>query len=114
MGRLFEILLELVVNGILELVMFVYLKLTSLFVPNKVVSPKEKNKIQNIVTIISVLLTLTLFIGLLFLLPDNPLFHTIGQYMTFIPLSILGIQVVLGIAIIIAKVIKKNSDSKSV
>ena len=108
MGCLFEILIELFINGILELVMFIYLKLTSLFVPNKVVSPKTKNKIQNIVTTISVLLTLTLFIGLLFLLPDEPLFHTIGQYMTFIPLTILGVQVVLGIAIIVVKSIKKK------
>ena len=108
MGCLFEILIELFINGILELVMFIYLKLTSLFVPNNVVSPKTKNKIQNIVITISVLLTLTLFIGLLFLLPDEPLFHTIGQYMTFIPLTILGVQVVLGIAIIVVKSIKKK------
>ena len=56
----------------------------------------------------SVLLILTLFMGLLFLLPDDPLFHTIGQYMTFIPLIILGVQVVLGVTIIVVKLIRKK------
>ena len=108
MGCLFEILIELFINGILELVMFIYLKLASLFVPNKVVSPKTKNKIQNIVTTISLLLTLTLFIGLVFLLPDEPLFRTIGRYMTFIPLTILGVQVLLGVVIVVVKAIRQK------
>ena len=106
MGCLFEIFVEIFVEGILNLVMFVYLKVARILVPSKNVSPEEENKIRNIITTVSVLSVLTLVIGGVFLLPDDALFNTIGKYMTFIPLSFIGLQVVLSIIVIIVKLLK--------
>ena len=106
MGCLFEIFVEIFIEGILNLVMFVYLKVAHVLVPYKDISPKVENKIRNIITIVSVLLVLTLFIGVVFLLPDDAIFNTIGKYMTFIPLSVIGFQVVLSIVVIIVKLLK--------
>ena len=107
MGCLFEIFIEIFIEGILNLVMFVYLKVAHILVPNKDISPKTENRIRNMITIISVLLVLTLFIGVIILLPDDAIFNTIGKYMTFIPLSIIGLQVVLSIVVMIAKLVKR-------
>mgnify|MGYP003307475438 CR=1 FL=1 len=48
MGCLFEIFIEIFIEGILNLVMFVYLKVAHVLVPNKDISPKAENRIRNI------------------------------------------------------------------
>jgi hypothetical protein len=106
MGCLFEMFFEILIEGILNLFMFVYLKVAHVFVPNKIISPKTENKIKNIITTVSVLLVLTLFIGVIFLLPDDVMFNTIGKYMTSISLSIIGLQVVLSIVVMIVKLVE--------
>ena len=106
MGCLFEIFVEILIEGILNLVMFIYLELAHVLVPNKKITEKAENKARNIITTISVLLVLSLFIGLIFLLSDDTTFNAIGKYMTFIPLSILGLQVVLSIVVMIVKLVK--------
>ena len=108
MGCLFELFMEIFIEGILNLVMFVYLKAAHILVPNKVISPKVENKIRNIITTVSVLLVLSLFIGLIFLLLDGAAFNAIGKYMTFIPLSIIGLQIVLSIIVMIVKLLKRH------
>ena len=107
MGCLFEMFIEIFIEGILNLVMFIYLKLAHMLVPNKKIPKKTETKVRNIITIVSVLLVLSLFIGLIFLLPDDAVFNAIGKYMTFIPLSIIGLQVVLSIIVMIAKLVKR-------
>ena len=107
MGCLFEIFIEIFIEGILNLVMFIYLKLAHMLVANKKNSEKTETKVRNIITIVSVLLVLSLFIGLIFLLTDDAAFNAIGKYMTFIPLSIIGLQVVLSIVVMIAKLVKR-------
>ena len=107
MGCLFEIFIEIFIEGILNLVMFIYLKLAHMLVPNKKIPKKTETKVQNIITIVSVLLVLSLFIGLIFLLTDDTAFNAIGKYMTFIPLSIIGLQVVLSIVVMIAKLVTR-------
>ena len=107
MGCLFEIFIEIFIEGILNLVMFIYLKLAHMLVPNKKFSEKTETKVRNIITIVSLLLVLSLFIGLIFLLPDDAALNAIGKYMTFIPLSIIGLQVVLSIVVMIAKLVKR-------
>ena len=107
MGCLFEIFIEIFIEGILNLVMFIYLKLAHMLVPNKQISKKTETKVRNIITIVSVLLVLSLLIGLIFLLTDDAAFNAIGKYMTFIPLSIIGLQVVLSIVVMIAKLVKR-------
>ena len=107
MSCLFEIFIEIFIEGILNLVMFIYLKLAHMLVPNKKISKKTETKVRNIITIVSVLLVLSLFIGLTLLLPDDAALNAIGKYMTFIPLSIIGLQVVLSIVVMIAKLVKR-------
>ena len=97
MGCLFDIFIEIFIEGILNLVMFIYLKLAYMLVPNKKISEKTETKVLNIITIVSVLLVLSLLIGLIFLLTDDAAFNAIGKYMTFIPLSIIGLQVSLSL-----------------
>ena len=108
MGCLFEVFVEMFIEGIVYLVMFVYLKVAYVLVPSKEISPKVENKIRNIITTVSVLLALTLFIGVILLLPGDSIFNTIGKYMTFISLSVLGLQVVLSIVIMIVKLLKHH------
>ena len=104
MSCLIELFLEIFIEGILSLVMSACLKLVHVFVPSKEITPKMKEKIKNTITTISVLLILILFIGVIFLLPpDDTNLNTIGKYMTIIPLSIIGLQIVLGIIITIVK-----------
>ena len=87
---------------------YVYLFEISPYVSSKQKnSEKTETKVRNIITIVSVLLVLSLFIGLIFLLPDDAAFNAIGKYMTFIPLSIIGLQVVLSIVVMIAKLVKR-------
>ena len=107
MGCLFEIFIEIFIEGILNLVMFIYLKLAHMLVPNKKISEKTETKVRNIITIVSVLLVLSLFIGLIFLFSDDAALNAIGKYMTFIPLSIIGLQVVLSIVVMIVKLVKR-------
>ena len=108
MGCLFEIFLQIFVEGTLGLFMFVYLKLAHILVPDKVITEKAEQKIKNVITTISVLLVLVLFIGFLFLLPNNKIFNAIGKYMVFIPLVIIGLQIVLGIIVTIAKIVERR------
>ena len=76
--------------------MSVYLKLSSSLIPpfqSKII----KTKIKNTITTISAFEVLFLFLGILFLLPDDPTFNIIGKFMTFIPLSIIALQLIIGI-----------------
>ena len=107
MGCLFEIFIEIFIEGILNLVMFIYLKLAHMLVPNKKIPKKTETKVRNIITIVSVLLVISLVIGLTFLLQDDAAVNAIGKYMTFIPLSIIGLQVVLSIVVMIEKLVKR-------
>ena len=108
MGCLFEIFIEIFIEGILNLVMFIYLKLAHMLVPNKKISEKTETKVRNIITIVSLLLLVSLSIGLAFLAPDDTTVNAIGKYMTFIPLSIIGLQVVLSIIVMIVKLVKHH------
>ncbi len=104
MGCLIELFLEIFIEGTLSLVMSAYLKLAHIFVPNKEIPPKMKENIKNTITTISALLILILFLGVIFLLPpNNTKLHMIGKHMTIIPLSIIGLQIVLGIIVTIAR-----------
>ena len=108
MGCIFEMFAEMLIEGILNLVIFVYLKLAHALVPNKKITQKTKSKIKNVITTISALWVLTLFYGVMFLLSDDATFNAIGKYMTFIPLSIIGLQVLLSIVVMIIKLIKRH------
>ena len=50
---------------------------------------------------------LPFIIGFLLIIQDDPFFKNIGKYMTYIPLSIIALQVLLGILFKIALRFKK-------
>ncbi len=103
MGCFLELLFEILIQGVLSLVMSVYLKVAHFWVPQKEISARTKFKIQNVITVISVLLVLSVVLGLVFLLPPDEKWNTVGKYMTWIPLSVIGVQILLGIFVLIAK-----------
>lgn len=97
MGCLFEFFFQLFIEGTVGLLMSVYLKLSSSLIPATAQSEKVKTKIKNTITTISVFEILFLFLGIIFLLPDDPTFNIIGKFMTFVPLSIIVLQLIIGI-----------------
>ncbi len=99
MDFLFELFFEIFGEGILELIGHCYIKLMQLIVPNKTVSEKAKRVIKNTATTIAVLLGIVLIVGLIFLVQDDPSIKVIGKYMTYIPLTIIVLQMVFGIII---------------
>lgn len=103
MGCLIEFILQLFIEGTVGLFMSVYLKLSSSLIPNSVQSKKVETKIKNTITTISAFEVLFLFLGILFLLPDDLTFNIIGKFMTFIPLSIITLQLIIGIIFTILK-----------
>ena len=112
MGCLFEILGEMFLEGFLHLFTAVYLKLAHILAPGKRISQKTEARIEKTVTVIFVLLLLTLGVGLAFCFAwsaeSNPTLHTVGLYMTFIPLGILCFQILLGLFVLLWKVFKRN------
>lgn len=82
-----------------ELITYCYIKLMQLIVPDKVISEKTKKTIKDTVTTIAALLFITLIIGVILLLQDDPAIKIIGKYMTFIPLSIIVLQIIAGLII---------------
>ena len=109
MGCLMEILFEVLLEGVLELVMYLYTKLVSIFIPEKVISEKTRKVVKVVAVVFCTIMICCLVCGIfLFLAPENSTEHTVGAYMTFIPLTVLGIQIVLGIALLVIKAIKKR------
>ena len=97
MGCLLELFFELFVEGMFELAGYCYIKSMQLIIPDKTISEKTKKTIKNIVTTFSALLAIVLIIGFLLIIQDDPFFKNIGKYMTYIPPSIIALQVLLGI-----------------
>ena len=107
MGCLFELFFEITVEGILELIGHCYIKLMLLIVPNKTVSEKTKRTIMSITTSFAALLAVVLIIGFVLLIQEDPFIKNIGKYMTYIPLTIMALQVLIGILVKIISHIKK-------
>ncbi len=105
-----EVLFELLIEGILELVTYVYFKLMLLIVPKKELSKQTETKIRNVITTISVVLFLVLILGAIFCLVGVSPWGTIGKYMTVIPLSIIGVQLLLGIIATVVRIVKKRKQ----
>ena len=110
MGCLFEIFGEMFLEVFLHWFTSVYLNLAHVLVPGKRISQKTEARIEKTVTVIFVLLLLTLGVGLAFCFAwsaeSNPTLHTVGLYMTFIPLGIFCFQILLGLFVLLWKVFK--------
>ena len=108
MGCLFELIFELVFEIIVELMLTIYMKLMSLIVPANQFDERVKEKIKNGVTVFAVLLFLCSFIGFLLFLQPPSITKIVGAYMLFVPLGIMGFQILLGIVCRIIIAIKKK------
>lgn len=107
MGCLLEFLFEFVLEGVIELLGYGYIKLMTLIVPDKAITEKTKKKIKTAVTAVAADLVVVLIIGLTFLIQSDPVIKIIGKYMTFIPLGIMAVQIILGIIVQIVSRLKK-------
>ena len=107
MGCLIEMFFEIFLEGIIELILYCYIKLMHLIIPNKMFSEKEIKNIKNFCTTVAAILLIVLIIGLLLLLGADPFIKNIGKYMTYIPLSIIVLQILLGIIVKIGRAFKK-------
>ena len=107
MGCLLELFFEIFVEGIFELIGYCYIKLMQLIVPDKKVSEKTKKTIRNIATTFAALLAIVLIIGFILLIQDDPFINNIGKYMTYIPLTIMALHVLVGISVKIVGHFKK-------
>ena len=99
--------LEIFVEGIIELFGYCYIKLMQLIVPNKTVSEKAKRIIKGIATTIAALLVVFIIIGLVLLVQDDPFVKTVGRYMIYIPLTMIILQIAAGIVVKIVNHFKK-------
>ena len=61
MGCLFEIIFEILIAGALEGMMFVSLKFTSILIPEKEFNENNKQKIKNVIVMITVFEFLSVF-----------------------------------------------------
>ena len=96
-------LVELIFEVIFQMIFDCYIELMQLIVPDNIVSEKTKKIIKNTVTTIASLSMAFLIIGLVLILPDDPSIKIVGKYMTFIPLTIIVLQILLGIVVRIVK-----------
>ncbi len=99
MGCLLELFFEIFVEGIFELIGYCYIKLMQLIVPNKTASEKARRTIKKIATTIAAILGIVLIVGIILLVQADPFIKTIGKYMTYIPLAMIVLQMVVGIIV---------------
>ena len=108
MGCLIEFLFELVFEVVFELILTVYIELMTLLVPDHQFSPKLRERVKKGVTAFAAILLLCAFIGLILFLQTPITVKTVGKYMMFIPLGIIGVQTVAGIIYRIVRAIKRR------
>ena len=108
MGCLLEVVFEVVFEVILEAILAIYTKLMTLFVPEHKFDKRLREKIKKGVTGFAVLLFLCSFIGFFLFLEPPSTAKTVGAYMLFIPLGMMGVQIVAGIIYRIVTAIRKR------
>ena len=109
MGCLFELVFTFIFEIVVEVVITVYIKLMTLFVPEHQFDEKLRERIKDGVTVFAVLLFLCSFIGFFLFLQPPSLTKTIGAYMLFVPLGMMGVQIVVGIIYRIIKAMRKKA-----
>ena len=99
MGCLLEFFVEFILEIAVEAIGCAYIKLVTLMLPRHTFSPRFRKRLDNTVKIVFVLLGVVVVVGICFLVQEDHIFHRIGQYMTFIPLALIGVQILAGIII---------------
>ena len=108
MGCLFELIFEIVFTVIVEATLTIYMELMSLIVPAHQFDERLKEKIKNGLTVFAVLLFFCSIIGFFLFLQPPSITKTIGAYMLFVALGIIGFQILLGIVYRIIKAINSK------
>lgn len=97
MGCLLEFITEIVAEGVIEFFVYCYLQLMQLIVPDKAVSEKAKKIAKIIATTIAVVLFVAAIVGLGFFVQEDPVASNIGKHVLAVSLSVMALQVLLGI-----------------
>ena len=108
MGCLFEIIFEVVFEAVVEGVGMLYVKLMTLFIPEHEFSPLLRERIKKGVTAFAAILLLIAFLGLILFMQQSSVAKTIGAYMLFLSLGVIGAQIVAGIVYRIVKAVKNK------
>lgn len=85
----FELLFDGAIEG--------WFHLMQLIVPEKVLSQGYRIALKIIVGIFTIILFLSMFLGIFALISNDEYTNYIGKYMVFIPLVISAVQIILGI-----------------
>lgn len=96
MECLFEFFVEVIGEFVIEGIMYLYMWMMNLIIPGKMMSPKTEKRIRRIVTCYAAILIIALIVGAVILAATDLVI--LGRYLTFIPLSLIALQFVLGIA----------------
>lgn len=113
MGCLIESIFGIFIEAVLNLVISLYLKVAHIIVPHKEITQETKTKIKNIITVISLVLMLNLFVGVCFLMPpDSTIFKTIGIVMVSVSLLFIGLQIITGITLMIIRLLGCKKSEK--
>ena len=99
MGCLIEFICEVLLEGVIELVGYCYIKLMTLVVPERAVTDKYRKKIRNIVTVFAVIVALVLIFGFIFWMQSDLFIKQIGKWMTVSALGVMGVQMALGLIV---------------
>lgn len=94
MGCLLEFITEIVAEGVIEFFAYCYLQMMQLIVPDKA---KKITKI--IATTMAAVLFVALIVGLGFFVQEDPAASNIGKYVLAVSLSVIVLQVLLGIIV---------------
>ena len=108
MGCLFEFIFEVVFTGLFHLLLEGYIAISFLIIPRDGISKARENKIRKTLTGFFAILLLFVLFGVIFMLPNMPVLNIVGKYMTFVSLSIIGLQILIGIVAAAVRAIKKR------
>lgn len=99
MGCLFEFLFELFGEFLFELIGEGHIYLMTLVTRNTALPEARRKKLENIAKVFSILLLLAALAGLILVwIPEcTPEFRTVGQWLLIVCLSLIGIQILVGI-----------------
>lgn len=105
MEFLLELFVEIFGEGIVELIGWSYLKVMQLFVPEKTLTEKARKIIKIAAKTIAIVLFFVLVIGLTLWFQDDKAIKNIGEVLTYVSLSIMAVQIILGIG---TKIIRRK------
>lgn len=108
MGCLIELIFEIIVEGLMELAAYCYIKLMTLIVPEKTASPKALERIKKAVSVWSWIQAFALGAGIFLWVINEPCWREAGITLTVLSGTVIAIQILLGIAIKVVRFTRKK------